>query len=62
MSIIDELMCPYINKVKAAFCNTAYYCDFDHMEFESMPAHCRGCEMYDNLMKKAAKIIHEEKD
>ena len=55
-----ELECVYINKVKAAFCGTPYYCDFDGMEFESMPAHCSGCEMYAYLMKKAAEMIKED--
>jgi hypothetical protein len=62
MPIIHELTCPYINKIKAAFCNTLYYCDFDNMEFDSMKAHCKHCEMYENLMKKAGELIHNAKD
>lgn len=60
MSTIRELTCPYINKIKAAVLNTNYYCDFDHMEFEEMSSHCKHCEMYENLMKKAAQILNEE--
>jgi len=57
-----ELECPYNNKVKAAYCGTPYYCDFDGMEFESMIAHCSNCEMFENLLKKAGQLIKEDND
>ena len=55
--IEEALTCPYINKEKAALFGTAYFCDFDNMEFESMPAHCGQCEMYWNIMKKAEALV-----
>lgn len=58
----NALVCPYINKLKAEFYGTLYYCDFDGMEFDSMTAHCKHCEMYENLMKKAKRMYEEEKD
>ena len=58
----NDLLCPYINKMKAEVCGTLYYCDFDHMEFDSMQAHCKYCEMYMNLEKKARELIENAKD
>lgn len=55
----DELVCPCINKLKAEFYGTLYYCEFDGMEFDSMNTHCKHCEMYENLMKKAKRMFRE---
>ena len=52
-----ELKCPYINKEKARTHGTMYYCDYEDMEFESMSAHCAGCEMYQNIIKLAMRKI-----
>lgn len=56
---IQDLTCPYINKEKAAIFETQYYCDFDHMEFDSMRAHCIGCDMYRNMIKRAGAKLRE---
>ena len=56
-TLIESLRCPYINTEKAALYGTAYFCDFDNMEFDSMPAHCGKCEMYANLLKRAERIF-----
>lgn len=53
----EALTCPYIDKEKAALYGTVYFCDFDNMEFDSMPSHCKNCEMYANLLKRAERIF-----
>ena len=54
---MNEYMCPYINKEKAEIFGTEYYCDFDGMEFDSMLAHCKHCELYTMLLNRIRKAL-----
>ena len=61
MLTLDILTCPYIDKVEAAYHGTMYYCTYDEMEFESMEAHCKHCEMYRQIIKRAlGELRHAE--
>lgn len=48
----SDLVCPYINKKKAAQCGTPYYCELDGIEFESMLSHCKYCEVWDEIIDR----------
>lgn len=47
---MNRYKCPYINKEKAEAVGTEYFCDFDNMEFDSMQAHCKYCEIYHHIL------------
>lgn len=54
----QSLVCPYIDKDIAQVSGTQYFCTFDKMEFESMEAHCKYCEMYRFLKKRGLEQLN----
>lgn len=42
----ENLKCKYNNKCLARKAGTNYYCDYDGMAFDLMPAHCKYCDVY----------------
>ena len=54
---MNEYMCPYINKEKAKIFGTEYYCEYDKLEFNSIIAHCKYCEIYHMLLNRIRKVL-----
>ena len=55
------LICPKINKRKAAILKYPYFCDLLHEGFDNMHAHCSECDYYIRIMKNEGliKILEE---
>ena len=54
-ALTDALKCPYAQDEGGS----TYFCSYDGMEFESMPAHCGYCEMYEFIMKRGLEVLNE---
>lgn len=62
MLIIKTSECPYISKTKASITGTDYFCEYDGMGFDSMLAHCRHCEMFNNMLKNGITELRRLED